>query len=387
MRAAQEREVVAYLQRQGLIPMSLSEDRKTSEKKSRFTFNLTPRALKRRDIIEFTRQLAILVGAGLPLDRGLVIIRDVSTHPPLVELVDSLQSEIRGGATLSSALQQYPDLFPAFYLNLVRAAEASGNMARSLEEVSIFLDKSQAQREQLVSALVYPAILVGVTLISLTIIMIFVLPEFSKMFADMDAPLPAPTAFVLGISDFVRSYWWAIAALIAGIVFYYRRKQEDEEWLKQRDARLLKMTFTSDLVKKINMARFSRSLGTLLTGGVPLLAALHIAKDGLQNRVLIEELEDVAGRLQDGSSLAAPLLATGVFPEFAVQMIQVGEETGKLDEMLIQVADVYDREVSTATQRMLSVLEPVMIVGLGIVIGGIIMSILVAILGINDLPM
>ena len=387
MNAAKEHEVVAYLQGQNLIPMSLKEARSAPGTSNKLMGSFFPVRLKQRDITEFTRQLSILVGAGLPLDRGLLIISGVSTNPPLVELIDTLQSEIRGGAALSTALEQFPKLFPVFYINLVRAAEASGNLAHSLSEISIFLDKSQAQREQLVSALVYPMILVGVTLLSLAIIMIFVLPEFSQLFEDMDAPLPASTAFVLGVADGVRQYWWAMCAVVAGIVAYYRFKQQDEAWLYRRDARLLNSSLTSDLIKKINIARFSRSLGTLLEGGVPLLSALKIAKDGLQNRVLVAELDAVVDSLQDGSSLAAPLLATGVFPEFALQMIQVGEETGKLDEMLVRVADIYDGEVSTATQRMLSILEPVMIIGLGVVIGGIIMSILMAILGINDLPM
>ena len=235
--------------------------------------------------------------------------------------------------------------------------------------------------------MVYPAILVIVTLISLAVIMVFVLPEFSELFADMNAPLPASTAFVLGVTDFVRGYWLVILGLIGLVAVYYQRRSKDPEWLYKRDQRLLNGAFTRDLVKKINMAYFSRTLGTLLSGGVPLLSALGIARESLRNRVLKEKLASVTASLKDGSGLAGPLIETQVFPEFAVQMIQVGEETGQLDEMLIRVADIYDREVSTATERALSVLEPVMIIGLGVVIGGIIMSILVAILGINDLPM
>jgi len=233
----------------------------------------------------------------------------------------------------------------------------------------------------------YPLILVGVTLLSLGIIVIFVLPEFAALFEDMDAPLPASTAFVLGVSNFLRNYALLIILIIALGVGYVRKKQQDPAWLYHRDERLLQFALLSDLIKKVNMARFSRSLGTLLSGGVALLPAISVAKESMQNRVLLEKLNAASSILRDGGGLAEPLLQAGVFPEFALQMIQVGEETGQLDKMLIRVADIYDDEVATASQRLLSILEPVMIIGLGIVIGGIIMSILVAILGINDLPM
>lgn len=387
MSGAAREDVAANLQKIGLIPMSVEPARAAKDAASTARFKLSKRRLGRRDIADFTRQLSILVGAGLPLDRALAVIVQVSSEPLLRELVENLQNEVRGGATLSSALMRHPELFPDFYINLIRAAEMSGKLARSLEEISLFIEKSQALREKLVSAMVYPAILVIVTLISLAVIMVFVLPEFSELFADMNAPLPASTAFVLGVTDFVRGYWLVILGLIGLVAVYYQRRSKDPEWLYKRDQRLLNGAFTRDLVKKINMAYFSRTLGTLLSGGVPLLSALGIARESLRNRVLKEKLASVTASLKDGSGLAGPLIETQVFPEFAVQMIQVGEETGQLDEMLIRVADIYDREVSTATERALSVLEPVMIIGLGVVIGGIIMSILVAILGINDLPM
>ena len=387
MPAANKEEVATRLQDMGFIPMSVKQGKGAPAGKAKIQFKLSKRKLSRKDIADFTRQLSILVGAGLQLDRALAVILQVSSEPLLVELIENLQNEVRGGAALSTALLQRPDLFPDFYINLIKAAEMSGKLSHSLDEISLFIEKSQALREKLVSAMVYPAILVIVTLLSLAVIMIFVLPEFSQLFEDMDAPLPASTAFVLGITDFLSSYWLVILALVGGVTVYFQQRSKDQAWLYNKDRRLLTSRLTGDLVKKINMAFFSRTLGTLLSGGVPLLAALGIAKESLRNRVLKDKLEDVTASLKDGSGLAEPLIATEVFPEFALQMIQVGEETGKLDEMLIRVADIYDQEVSTSTERMLSVLEPVMIIGLGLVIGGIIMSILVAILGINDLPM
>ncbi len=387
MAASSEAGVITQLQAMGLIPISAELQKSGASTSGRPFLSLRKPVLGYKEVGDFTRQLSTLVGAGLSLDRSLDIIGGVSSNPLMVELIDSLQTDVRSGKTLSDALREHPHLFANFYINFVRAAELSGDLAKNLAELTSYLDKSNALREQLKSALMYPLILVGVTVLSLGIIVLFVLPEFAALFEDMDAPLPASTAFVLGVSNFLRAYAVLILAGIALGVAYLRRKQQDPAWLYRRDEKLLQFAIVSDLIKKVNMARFSRSLGTLLAGGVALLPALSVAKESLQNKVLLEKLNEASNILRDGGGLAEPLLNAGVFPEFALQMIQVGEETGQLDKMLIRVADIYDDEVATASQRLLSILEPVMIIGLGIVIGGIIMSILVAILGINDLPM
>lgn len=387
MMARSEREVVTRLQNMGLIPMSSSPHTLVDSAESRSFVKSRRKTLKHTDIAELTRQLSILLSAGLPLDRSLDVAGRVTSFAPLAALIGEIQMAVRGGEPLSGALAAFPALFPPFYINFVHAAELSGDLAKSLADLSTYLEKSLALREQVKSALIYPAILIGVTLVSLAIIVIFVLPEFSQLFADMDTALPASTAFVLGAADLIRDYAYLFFLALAGGILYWRKKRTDPQWLYRRDERLLKVALLSDLIKKINMARFSRSLGTLLCGGVSLLPALSVARDSMDNRVLVAKLETVVQSLQDGGGLAGPLASSGVFPEFAVQMIQVGEETGQLDEMLLRVADIYDQEVSTNTQRVLSVLEPLMIIGLGLVIGGIIMSILVAILGINDLPM
>lgn len=383
--AGTQQEVIARLQTMGLIPISAEQAGGTLTAKPsarRFRKN----RLGNAEIADFTRQLSILVAAGLPLDRALDIIRQVSSMPVMVELVEDIQSGVRGGDPLSKALQGHSRYFSSFYINFIRSAEISGNLAESLEDLSRYLEKSQALKNQLLSAMIYPVILVSVTLLSLAIIVTYVLPEFSKLFEDMNAALPASTAFVLGVANAARDYGLFVIAGLVILGLYLRNRSRDPVWRLRWDGRILSMALLGDLVKKVEMARLSRSLGTLLKGGVPLLTALSIARDSLQNRVMSGRLQEVEGSLQEGSGLAGPLLDTGVFPEFALQMIQVGEETGKLDKMLIKVADIYDAEVATATQRMLSVLEPLLIIGLGLVIGGIIMSILVAILSINELP-
>lgn len=383
--AGSQQEVIARLQTMGLIPISAEQSGSVIAAKPgarRFRKN----RLGTAEIADFTRQLSILVAAGLPLDRALDIIRQVSSMPVMVELVEDVQSGVRGGNPLSKALQSHPKQFSSFYINFIRSAEISGNLAESLEDLSRYLEKSQALKNQLLSAMIYPVILVSVTLLSLGIIVTYVLPEFSKLFEDMNAALPPSTAFVLGAADAAQDYGLFVIAGLVILALYLKNRSRDPAWRLRWDGRILSMALLGDLVKKIEMARLSRSLGTLLKGGVPLLTALNIAKESLQNRVMSGRLQDVSASLQEGSGLAGPLLETGVFPEFALQMIQVGEETGKLDKMLIKVAEIYEGEVATATQRMLSVLEPLLIIGLGLVIGGIIMSILVAILSINELP-
>ncbi|TDG15232.1 type II secretion system F family protein [Seongchinamella unica] len=384
--ASSEQEAVARIQTMGLMVMNVASGPAAgAANESRLGF-ATRKSLKHADIVDLTRQLAVLIGAGLPLDRALEIIHSVSRLPPLVELVTRIQEAVRGGDALSKALAEFPEHFSDFYINFVRSAEYSGDMAASLQDLSDHLEKAQALKEQLKSALVYPVILVMVTAASLAVIFIYVLPEFAEMFADMDADLPASTAFILGTAEFFSQYAWLFFALLIALLLYIRSKSQDEAWRLGWDTRVLSLPLVGDLVAKVEMARLSRSLGTLLRGGVPLLTALGIARESLQNRLLAQRLAEATASLQEGAGLAEPLMATGVFPEFALQMIQVGEETGKLDQMLLKVADIYDAEVATATQRMLSVLEPVMILGLAVVIGGIVISILSAIMGINQMP-
>ena len=384
--ASSEQEAVTRIQLMDLMVLSISNGSARPGVDAKIHSIRKRKNLNKKDIVDFTRQLSILIGSGLSLDRSLAIVGSVSSLPALVTLVEKIQESVRGGDSLSSALTNFPQHFSDFYINFVRAAEYSGDMQQSLQDLSLHLDKAQTLRDQLKSALIYPAILVLVTLMSLSVIFIYVLPEFSKMFADMDAELPASTAFILGSADFLSSYAWLIFALLIAVLLYLRHRSQDELWRLAWDTRVLTIPVFGDLVAKVEMARLSRSLGTLLRGGVPLLPALGIAREGLQNRLLVNHLVRASDSLEDGSGLATPLMATGAFPEFALQMIQVGEETGKLDEMLLKVADIYDSEVATATQRMLAVLEPVMILGLAVVIGGIVISILTAILSINQMP-
>jgi general secretion pathway protein F len=235
------------------------------------------------------------------------------------------------------------------------------------------------------SALIYPTILIGVAVLSVVILLVFVVPQFSQMFEESGRALPLPTRVVIGMGDVLQEYWWALLLGGFGLHVLWRGQMTNPNSRYRWDARFLRLPLFGDLVAKLEVARFARTLGTLLDNGVSLLAALAIVKETLGNSFMAAKLDDVAERLREGAGLGRPLLEAEVFPPLAVHMVMVGEETGRLGEMLIQVADVFDREVSSAVKRMLSLMEPILILGLGLVIGGIIMSILVAILSVNDL--
>lgn len=382
MAAGGQAEVIAQLQSSGLIPISAQQQ---GTKVGAVLTRRRGSKIRPNDLAEFTRQLSILTGAGLPLDRSLEIIRSVCRHDALHQMVSEVQESVRGGSTLSKALQQFPGLFSNFYINFIRSAEMSGAMSENLRDLSVYLDKARGLKEQLVSALIYPAVLLLVAIIALIVITVVVLPEFASLFADMGASLPPATAFVMASGQWLRDYGWVLLIVLFLMVLYIRQKKSDDAWRRRWDQRILNNRLLGDLTQKVEMARFSRSLGTLLRGGVPLLGALHIAREALQNRVMAGHLTEVTSQVKDGSDMAGPMLASQVFPDFALQMIQVGEETGQLDEMLLKVAEVYDEEVSIALKRALALVEPAMIIGLGLLIGFIIISVLVAILGINEL--
>ncbi|MFQ5937510.1 MAG: type II secretion system F family protein [Acidiferrobacterales bacterium] len=346
-----------------------------------------PRRVARREVTLFTQGLAALLHAGLPLDRALQIMIDVADDSRLRRLTENIQEAVRSGTALSSALDAQQEPFSRFYISLVRAAEAAGTLESGLARLVAYLDRAKALRESVISALLYPAILVMVASVSLVIILGYVVPQFTQLFSDVGRALPAATQAVIALAELLRTYGWMLA--LAGIVLaLLMRIQLSRSRTRYRwDRRFLRVPLVGDLLKKMDMARLCRSLGTLLANGVPLLSALSIAKDSLSNSVLVEAIEAAGDNVKGGRSLADEMLSAGLFPALGLQMIKVGEETGQLDEMLLRVADVYDREVATAVQRMLTLLEPALIIGLGLLIAGIIISILVGILSVNEIPL
>jgi general secretion pathway protein F len=269
---------------------------------------------------------------------------------------------------------------------MVQASEVGGDLAAGLANLAYYLERSKSLRDRLVSALIYPVILLLVSVSSLLVILTYVIPQFRQLFDDMGAALPLSTQIVIGVAELLRSAaGWMVLAVIAA-VWLWRRLLKQPAYRLQWDRLMLRLPLFGALRQRIETARFARSMGTLLTGGVALLQALSIARQTLSNQLMVEQVGIATESLKQGRQLAAPLLAAGVFPVLALQMIQVGEETGHLDEMLLKVADTYDREVEVSIQRLLAVLEPALIVGLGLLIAGIILSVLVAIMSITEIP-
>lgn len=376
---------VEQLRDRGLLPLSVNE-----AKGGLFRGGLGQplfskrRALSRKAIGLFTQQLASLLGAGMPLDRALTILIGVAEDEQSKTLLERVQEKVRGGSALADALEAQ-GAFSRFYLNMIRAGEAGGALETVLKRLNEFLERSQALRETVTSALIYPTILLTVAALSVIILLTFVVPQFERLFADAGKALPLATQIVIAIGNGFQHYWWAGLLVIGLIVMTVRRQLSQPENRARWDHWLLRLPLLGDLIAKVETARLSRTLGTLLGNGVSLLNALTIVRETLSNQVLAVALGEVAEHAKTGRGLAEPLLETGNFPKLAVQMIRVGEETGQLQEMLIQVADTYDGEVQTAVKRLLTLLEPVLILGLGVVIAAIIMSILVAILSLNEL--
>ncbi|HRX69570.1 MAG: type II secretion system F family protein [Candidatus Competibacteraceae bacterium] len=376
---------IERLRDQGLLPLSVNEA------KSGFLRGglgqplfSKRRALSRKSIMLLTQQLASLLHAGMPLDRAFTILIGVADDEQARTLLERVQEKVRGGSSLADALEAQ-GAFSRFYLNMIRAGEAGGALEVVLKRLTEFLERSQALRETVTSALIYPMILLTVSALSVIILLTFVVPQFQRLFADAGKALPLATQIVIAVGDGFRHYWWAGALFIMLAVAAVRRQLNQPESRARWDRWLLRLPLVGDLIGKVETARLSRTLGTLLGNGVSLLNALTIVRETLSNQVMATALGEVAEHVKTGRGLAEPLQDAESFPKLAVQMIRVGEETGQLQEMLIQIADAYDGEVQTAVKRLLTLLEPAMILGLGVIIAGIIMSILVAILSLNEL--
>lgn len=383
--AADELSLVAALQSEGFIPIQVVPA--SSRPFSRLALRRTRRArVSQKEVAEFTKQLATLLNSGLPLDRSLALLVDlVPEESSLRSVVLRILDKVRGGSPLSEALEMQQGVFSRFYLNMIRAGEAGGGLEDVLERLSDYLDRSRELRGTVTTALIYPVALVSMAVISLFVLLTFVVPQFQEMFESAGKELPLPTQIVVAASEFLQAYWWTVLFAVAGFFVYMRHEFADPERRYVWDGRLLKMPMLGDLITKLEVASFSRTLGTLLGNGVSLLAALSIVKETLTNRVLAETVEKAAGSLKEGGEMTVPMIESGRFPKMAMQMIQLGEETGSLQEMLNRVSVTYDREIRTTIERLLTLLEPVLIVGLGLLIAGIIISILMAILSVNDL--
>jgi len=386
--AANESEIVDRLRDQGLMPMQVvaaaGERVAAAQKAARHRW-FAPRRVTRDHLLALTRELATLLRAGLPLDRALEVLINLADAPPVARLLQAVRDSVRGGKSLSQALDMHREVFSRFYVNIVRAGEAGGALGAVLTRLSDTMERNKELRESVKSALIYPIILICVAVTSVMILLVFVVPQFQQTFAQAGKALPVPTQVVIFVGTGLRKYWWLLIAVVVAGVWLFRRWLSRPAARFRWDQRLLRWPLIGDLTAKVEVARFARTLATLLGNGVTLLAGLSIVKETMTNTVLAQSLDGVTTRLREGKGFGRPLLETGLYPRLATQMILVGEESGRLEEMLNRVADVYDREVAMAVKRFLAVLEPALILGLAVLIGGIVFSILLGVMGMSEL--
>lgn len=375
MEAASAAEVIARLQEQGHLPVEAtlaSEGGGVSAWRTLFK----PKPFAGPRLVQFTQQLATLLGAGQPLDRALSILLELPEDELTKRTVADVRDAVRGGASLSVALERQHGAFNRLYVNMVRAGEAGGSLAETLQRLADYLERASALRTRVVNALVYPIILLVMVGLSLLFLLGYVVPQFASMYASLDAQLPWFSRLVLGVGMFVRDWWILILAVPLLALLWLDRKRRDPVFMRKFDGWLLQRKLAGALVAKLDTARLARTLGTLLRNGVPLLSALGIARNVLDNRVLVEAVEAASDEVKNGIGLSVALGRTKRFPRLALQMIQVGEESGALDAMLLKTADTFEQETSVAMDRLLAALVPAVTLLLAAVVGVVILSVL-----------
>ncbi|MEJ2684296.1 MAG: type II secretion system F family protein [Candidatus Sulfobium sp.] len=375
--ATDERTAADRLKNTGVIPLRIFTPKEDIKKK------LFSRSAK-GDVLTFTTELSSLLTAGLPLDRALNILSEVSENKEMKGVILSILKSIREGSSFSDALRKHPRVFPKLYANMIRAGEAGGVLDVVLDKLNEFLESSKELKDHIFSAMIYPAILIVTGGMSITVLLVYVLPKFSAIFAEMGTALPLPTQIVIAFSNALSSYWWVIlSAVLFGVISFKNYVKTDAGRYKWDE---FKLRLMGDVIRKIETARFTRTLGTLLKSGVPLLQALNNSKDIISNRVIASSIDAVSKGAKEGKGIGVPLTNSNVFPPLALSMIKVGEETGQLDTMLLRVATTYEKSLKLAIKRFISFFEPVMILTMGVVIGFIVVSMLMAIFSITNLP-
>jgi general secretion pathway protein F len=339
-----------------------------------------------RGLVVATQELAALLQAGLELDRALEILVNLDETKPMRAVFERVLEEVRGGTTFADALAQSA-AFPKFYVNIARAGEEGGDLRAALEQLGEYLGRSLAVREAVISALIYPAILLATAGISVVVVLVFVLPSFEPLFAEAGKALPPETQLVMDVGDFLTNWSWALLLGMAVLGFALRRALKDAVFKRRWDGLMLRLPLLGGLFAKIDVERFSRTLGTLLKNGVSLPAALVVTGDTLANTVIADAVRGASTGLKEGDLLSRYLRGTGKFPSLALDMMRVGEETGQLDAMLLRQAELYEREIRHTIDRLVALLVPCMTIFMGLIVAGLIGSILVAILSVNDLAL
>src|SRR5437667_9108710 len=380
--AADTRAAVYRLQSMGLIPVSIEEPagRRSSRSKG-----ITLQHVSKKDILFFTEELSTLIHAGLPLDRSLDVAAELASKPALRAVIHDVLNQIKGGKSLAESLAAHPRHFTMLYVNMVRAGEAGGVLDVILARLVEFERSADELRSYLISALIYPILLTSVGIASIGILLYFVIPKFASIFEEMGAAIPPATMAMLWLSKMTRTYWWVAVGSIAAAVIAIRYSIQTSRGRRAWDALKLKVPVLGTTVLKMEMARFARTLGTLMASSVPLIAGVRIVQDIANNKIVADGISKIAEGAKRGEGVSRPMREAGVFPGLAIHLVEVGEETGRLDFMLLQVADVYEKDVKTSIKALTSVFEPAIILVMGILVGTVVLSMLMAIFSINEI--
>ena len=364
MRAGGEAMVSASLRRQGILITKVKKRRMSGGK-----------SIKQKDIAIFTRQLSTMMKAGVPLIQSFDIVARGSTNARMTRLLNDIRTDVETGTSLSAAFRKHPLYFDALYCNLVEAGEAGGILETLLDRLALYQEKTMAIKNKIKSALIYPIAVMVVAFVVLAVIMIFVIPAFKDVFSSFGADLPAPTLVVIALSEFFVKYWYLIFGILGGGVYFFLESwKRSEKMQKAMDRLLLKVPVFGELVNKSSVARWTRTLSTMFAAGVPLVEALDSVGGASGNAVFQEATEQIQKDVSTGTALTTAMQSTGVFPTMVIQMASIGEESGSLDQMLGKAAEFYEDEVDEAVKGLSSLMEPFIIVILGVLIGGIVVS-------------
>ena len=362
--ATSREEAIGQLKKQRLNVIKIDEQQKRKK----------PGKVSMRDIVIFTRQFSTMINSGLPLVQAMGILAEQSENPSLREITKQVVFDVESGNTVADALRKHPTAFSELYVNMVAAGEAGGILDTILLRLAVFMEKNDALIRKVKGAMIYPGVIMTVAAGAIIVLLVFVIPTFQRMFAEAGIALPLPTQIVIGLSQGLQSYWWAVILVVVGVVYSVKKYYATNDGKLVIDRLMLKAPVLGDVLRKSAVSRFTRTLGTLVSSGVSILEGLEITAKTSGNRVIQDAIMESRASIAGGETISAPLKKSQVFPPMVISMINVGEQTGGLDEMLTKIADFYDEEVDAAVSGLLSLMEPVMIVFLGVVVGGMVVA-------------
>jgi type IV pilus assembly protein PilC len=371
MEAVSEAAVTANLRRQGI---QANKVKAKSGLNADINIKFLKPKIKLKDLVVFTRQFATMIDAGLPLVQCLDILSTQQDNPTFKEVLVQVKQDVESGSTFAEALQKHPKAFNELYVNLVAAGEVGGILDTILNRLAVYIEKAQKLRKQVKSAMTYPVTIVGIALVVIAVILIFVIPAFEKMFQDFGGALPAPTQVVINLSNFVQNYFLLIIAAIVILIFAFKKIYNTNKGREKFDHWALKLPIFGILIRKVAVAKFARTMSTMISSGVPILDGLDIVRKTAGNKTVEKAIANVRQSISEGKTIAEPLKASGVFPPMVCQMIEVGEQAGALDTMLGKIADFYDEEVDESVNALTSMMEPLLMLFLGTTVGGLVIA-------------